>query len=201
MQQKADKRADEEFAVAKDAQKRLVDGSPEFQAKKVQVAERRNAIDKGTIADRADFIGNKSFVAERNEQRDAKANLAKSGVAGLASNYADPTQIALAKQVIDDEWARDSATQQEQDAANYINETNAMENDIINSEIGTDTNIMSSAFGVSQQQQQTAAQIAASRASILPSILGMAIGAGSQVASAGTTAWFKKAPTALAGAH
>ena len=201
LQQKADQRSDQQFATATEAQKRLVDGSPEFQAKKAQVAERRKSVDSGTIAERSDFIGNKSFVAERNAQREAKANLAKSGVAGLASNYANPTQIALAKQVIDDEWARDSATQQEQDALNYINETNAMENDIINAEANADASVMNSAFGVSQAQQDLAARISASRSSVLPAILGAFAGGVSLVATAGTGAWFNRAPVATAGAH
>lgn len=154
------------------------------------MAHRRNSVETGTIADQADFVHNRTFLADQNAQREAKANLAKSGVAGLAENYADPTQIALAKRVIEDEWARDAASAAEEEAGNYIKETDAMENDLINTQINTDSNVMGSAFGVSQNQQQVAAQIAASRASVLPSILGMALGAGAQIATG--AGWFSK---------
>ena len=128
-------------------------------------------------------------VAKRAEEYKARLNLTKTGIAGLASNYADPTQVALANKVYEDEFARDSAGQTEDDARNYIGETRAMENDLIQTQIGVDSGVMNSAYGVSQGNQQLAAQIAAQRASILPGILSGVIG-GAALVAAGSS-WFR----------
>jgi hypothetical protein len=159
-------------------------------ARKLQVGKRRAAIDAGTIGDQKDFVSNRAAVAERARQRDTRANLTKTGIAGLASNYADPTQIALADQANKDEFARDSAAQTESDAADYINQTNAMEENTFNAEVGTDMGVMNSAWGNSQNNLGLAAQIAASRASVVPGLIGAAIGAGTQVAAGSN--WFQK---------
>jgi len=172
--------------------------NPELKARKARVAERRNAIDTGTISDAKDFISNRAAVAERERSREAKMNVTDTGVAGLAANFANPTQIALAKQLYKDEFARDSAAQTETDAKNYMDETDAMERDIISTTLGIDSGIMGTSFGVSQSNQQLAAQIAAQRASVFPSILGAAIGAGAGMITQSN--WFSGAARAAGGA-
>lgn len=188
LQTKATQRSDEQYATGNAASKRLTDGSEEFKKRKELVARRRKAIDTGTLAEQSDFIGNRANTAERERQRSLRANTLQTGVAGLASNYADPTQIALAEKANKDEFARDSAAQNEADAAAYMAETMGMEDQLINQQIGIDQNMMSSAWGNSNNNMQLASQIAAQRASIMPAILGGAIQAGASMAGA----WFSK---------
>jgi hypothetical protein len=123
--------------------------------------------------------------------------LAQTGIAGLASNYADPTQIALADKMNKDEFARDSAAQTESDAKDYIANTENMEQNLIGTETGVDSSIMNSAWGNANANLQTAAQIAASRASILPSILGSAIQGAAGIATGSN--WFQRAAAPAAG--
>lgn len=129
-------------------------------------------------------------MAEREQQRETKQNLTDTGVAGLASNYADPTQIALAKQLNKDEFARDSAAQTEADAKEYIGQTAAMESDIIQSDANIESGIQGTAFGTASNNLQLASQIAAQRASILPGIIGAALGAAGSVATGSN--WFQR---------
>lgn len=177
---------------------------PELAARKLRVADRRKAIDSGTIADAKDFISNRSAVAERERAREAKQNITDTGVAGLAANYANPTQIALSKQLNKDEFARDSAAQTESDAKNYMDETDAMERDLISTDEGINSGIMNTGFGVSQSNQQLAAQIAAQRASVIPGIIGSAIGGATGILTQSN--WFNRVgggtgAVAGAGAH
>ncbi len=190
IQDQQTQRSEEQYDTGRAAQKRLVDGSPEFQARKARVGKRRGYIESGTIADDADFASNKQAVAERAEQFGRRQNLLDTGVAGLAANFADPTQVSLAKEAGKEEFGRDSAAQAQEDANNYRRETDAMENDLINTQINVDSGVMGNAFGTSQSQIQLASQIAAQRSSVLPSIIGMALGAGAQVAAG--SGWFTK---------
>lgn len=190
-QKKAEQRSDEQYADGRAATQRQVAGSPELNARKQLVSDRNKAITSGTISESPDFLSNKAAVAKRAEDYKARLNLTKTGIAGMASNYADPTQVALANKVYEDEFARDSAAQAEDDARNHIAETRAMENDLIQTQINVNSGIMNSAYGVSQSQQQLAAQIASQR-NILPAIIGAAISGASSVATAGMTGGVKK---------
>lgn len=190
LQQQATTQSQQQYQTGTQAQQALLAGSPEFNAYKTRVASRRAAIDTGTLAQAKDFISNSANVAAREQQRETKANLTKSGVAGLASNYADPNQIVLADKMNKDEFARDSAAQTEADANQYIGDTTAQEQDIINKEIGVDTSVMNTALGTSTSNLQLASQIAASRASILPSIIGSALGGASSIIAGGN--WFQR---------
>lgn len=189
IQQTATQRSTEQYAVGKQGQQDL-QNNPDFKARQARVAERRAAIDAGDLANAKDFMSNKAKVAERMRGREARTNLTKTGVAGLASNYANPTQIALADQLYKDEFARDSAAQTEADARDYISQTEAMETDIINTGLGISSNVMNAGFGTANNNLQMAAQVAASRASILPSILGAAIQGGAAVATGSN--WFQR---------
>lgn len=196
IQQQQEQRSQQQYDTGLSAQKRLIDGSPEFQARQAQLAARNNYIQTGTIADDKNFVSNKDAVAERAMQFERRQNLTDTGIAGLAANYTNPTQIALAKQMSKDEFGRDSAAQTSADAKQYINDTRSMEDNIINQKIGIDSGIMGTAFGASQSQIQLAAQIASQRASVLPGILGMALGAAGQVASGGMAGgWFARRPS------
>lgn len=202
LQNTATQRSAEQYKAGQDATQRLITGSPEEQARRKLIADRRHAIDTGTIAQARDFIGNQANTAERERQRQLRSSTAKTGIAGLASNYADPNQIALADQANKDEFARDSAAQNEADAQNYINQTTAMEDQTIGQQIGINQGIAGNAYGNSNSQIGLASQIAAQRASVLPSIIGAAISGAAGIASAGATSWFKPAAAAAqAGAH
>lgn len=195
LQNTATQRSAEQHQSGNDARNRLITGSPDFQAREQLIKDRRNAINTGTIADAKDFIGNRANTAARERDRALKAGVAKTGVAGLASNYADPTKIALADQANKDEFARDSAAQNESDAANYINQTIGMEDQAIGQQIGVDQNIMGNAYGNSNSQLGLASQIAAQRASVLPSIIGAAVPVAAGIASAGMSSggsWFSR---------
>lgn len=196
IQDQAETRSSQQYQDAQAAKQRLLD-NPELKARRLRVADRRKAIDSGTIADAKDFISNRAAVAERERSREARSNITDTGVAGLAANYANPTQIALAKQLNKDEFARDSAAQTETDAQNYMNETDAMERDIISTDLGINSGIMGTSFGVSQNNQQLAAQIAAQRASIVPGIIGAAIGGATGILTQSN--WFNRGSGAARG--
>lgn len=153
----------------------MLEGSPEFKAYQARVAKRRQAIDTGTFANSADFLSNKDAVAQRKATYDATASLKPTGLGALALNKVNPAAVADQERVRRDEFARDSAMQAESDKRGFIGETNAMESDIIGKKLGVDTTIMGAAFGQSNYNQSLAAQIAAQRASVLPSIVGGAI--------------------------
>lgn len=189
IQQTATTRSAEQYAAGNDAAKRLVD-SPELSALKDRVHTRRAAIDAGDLRGAKDFVGNSANTAAREQDRELKANLTKTGVAGLASNYADPTAVALADQANKDEFARDSAAQNEADAKDYIGQTENMESGIINTETGRDTAIMGNAWGNANSNLNTAAQVAAARSSILPSVLGSVIQGTAGVVEGSN--WFQK---------
>jgi hypothetical protein len=190
LQDTATKRSAEQHQTGTQAAQRLQNNELVHQ-RRARVQKRRGMIDSGRIADAEDFISNRAAVAKRMEQRDMRSNLTSTGVAGLASNYADPTQIALADKANRDEFARDAAAEAEDDARRYMAETNQMESDQIATETGIDQSIMGNAWNSANQNMDTAARIAASRASILPSILGAAIQGGMAVATQGN--WFNKA--------
>ena len=190
LQNTATQRSNEQHQVGIEAQRRLVTGSPEFQARKTRVADRRAAINSGDLRNAKDFIGNSAQTAKREEERQTRANLTSTGVAGLASNYADPTRIAMMEKMNKDEFARDSAAQNEENARQYMTETDAMESDVIQTDIGVNNGIMSSAFGTAQSNLQMASQIAASRASIAPAIIGAIAGGAAQAATGSN--WFNK---------
>lgn len=196
IQTTAETRSAQQYDAGNQASQRL-QNNPEIAARRARIQKRRGYIDAGKIADAEDFVSNRAAIAKRSEQRDMRANLASTGIAGLAANYADPTQVALADKANKDEFARDSAAQTEQDAKEYMSETNAMEQDLINTETGVDSSIMSNAWGNSNANLQTAAQVAASRASIMPAILGSIISAGASVATQGN--WFNRGASAGAG--
>lgn len=188
IQREAEQRSRQEYTDGQAAKQRMLN-NPELKARKARVAERRKAIDAGDLANAKDFISNRSAVAERERARETRMNITDTGVAGLAANYADPTQIALAKKLYKDEFARDSAAQTEVDARNYIDETDAMERDIISTELGIDSGVMNTSFGVSQSNQTLAAQIAAQRASVVPGIIGSALGEGAGILTQSN--WFQ----------
>lgn len=195
LQTTATQQSKEQFAAGTAAQNRMIN-SPERIARKKLVGDRRSAINAGDLRSAKDFVSNSARVAEREQQRETKQNLTDTGIAGLASNYADPTQIALAKQMNKDEFARDSAAQTEADAKEYIGQTDAMESDIINSDANIESGIMGTAFGTASSNLNLASQIAAQRASILPGILGAALGAGASIAAGSN--WFKNKPCWIA---
>jgi hypothetical protein len=196
LQTTATNRSAEQYQAGTAASQRLQD-NPEIAQRRALVQKRRGYIDSGTIGDAADFVSNRAAIANREQQRENKSNLAQTGIAGLASNYADPTQIALADKMNKDEFARDSAAQTESDAKDYIANTENMEQNLIGTETGVDSSIMNSAWGNANANLQTAAQIAASRASILPSILGSAIQGAAGIATGSN--WFQRAAAPAAG--
>lgn len=185
IQQSAETRSAQEYQATQQARENQRN-NPILQARAARVAARRKAIELGTVADDPEFMSNKAAVAQREQQRQNRANLTSTGVAGLASNYANPTLVALNEKARKDEFARDSAYQAHADLAGYMAETNALESDVQNTQLGIEGNIMAQAGGMSMSNQQLAAQIAAQRASIAPALIGAAIGGAAQVASA----WF-----------
>jgi hypothetical protein len=187
IQTTAENRSEEQWRRGVEAQERALN-DPVFKARQARALSRQKSIKEGTLAENKEFRSNAAGVAERNRQYDARTNLANSGIAGLASNYADPNMVANAARQRKDEWTRDSAAQTEADANEFIRETDAMDRDNIAHAAAINSGIMNSAFGVSQNQQQTAAQIAATRASILPGMLGAVLGTAGQVGSA----WFAR---------
>jgi hypothetical protein len=188
IQQTAETRSAEQYQTGTDAAHRI-ENNPEVAARRALVQKRRGYIDAGKIGDAEDFVSNRAAIAQRAEQRDMRSNLASTGIAGLASNYADPTQVALADKTNKDEFARDSAATAEDDARKYISDTENMETGLINTELGADQSVMNSAWGSANSNLATAAQVAAARASIMPSILGAAIQGGAAIAAGGN--WFQ----------
>lgn len=184
LQKTSEQRSAQQHQTGVDAQKRLLDGSAEFQAYKKRVAGRRSTIESGTYADSADFLSNKDAVAQRKATYDATASLKPTGLGALAMNQINPKAVADQERVRADEFARDSAIQAQADKRGYIADTEAMESDIIGKNLGVDSTIMGAAFGQSNYNQSLAAQIAAQRASIVPSIIGGVISGASQVAGA-----------------
>lgn len=189
LQETATTRSNEQYQSAQDAKNRLINNQTLMDFKTRQAA-RRHAIETGQIADAKDFISNRAAVANRLEQYKTKANLTKTGIAGLASNYTNPNQIALANRLYEDEFARDSAAQAEADAKDYIAQTDANDQSIIALEQGRDAGIMNSSFGFAQNSMSQASQIAAQRASVLPSIIGSAISTGAGIITQSN--WFNR---------
>jgi hypothetical protein len=196
LQQQATDRSAEQNRIGTAAANN-VQNNPEVAAQRARVQGRRGYINAGDLADAKDFVSNRANTAAREQQRETKSNLLKTGVAGLASNYADPTQIALADKMNKDEFARDSAAQTESDAANYIADTENQEQGLINTELGASESVMNSAWNSSNQNMGMAAQIAASRASVMPAILGAAISGAAGIATGGN--WFQRAAGAARG--
>ncbi len=189
IQQTATTQSQEQYRTGVDAQNRLRN-DPQLAARKALVEGRRGAINSGDLRNQKDFVSNAANVAERKRQRDMRANVMKGGVAGLASNYADPTQVALAEKAYSDEFERDSASQTHADLNQYMSETTAMETDLINHNAQIESGIMGTAFGTANNNLQLASQIAAQRASVLPGILGAAIGGASSMLTGSN--WFNK---------
>lgn len=185
IQNTSEQRSAQEYQATQEARNNQRN-NPILKAREARVAARRKAIELGTVADDPEFMSNKSAVAQREQQRRNRANLTSTGVGGLASNYANPTMVAMQEKALKDQFSRDSAYQAHADLAGYMAETNAMEADVQNTQLGIEGNIMAQAGGMSMSNQQLAAQIAAQRASIAPALIGAAIGGAAQVASA----WF-----------
>lgn len=192
IQEDAQRRSAAEYQEFKDSRTRLLNNEMAAERRNL-IKNRKAAIDTGTIGDMKDFRSNRANVAERKRQRDARVNLTKTGIAGLASNYADPTQVALAAKMNDDEFARDSAGQTEADANAYIAETRAMEDQMIQYDAGNEYAIMGHSRADSMDNIRLAAQIASTRASVVPSIIGAAIQGVAGIATHGN--WFQRRPS------
>lgn len=186
IQQTATSRSDQQYNDAQAAKDRMLN-SPEMKAYAARTAKRRTAIDTGTFANAADFLSNKDAVAQRKATYDATASLKPTGLGALALNKVNPAAVADQARVRTDEFARDSALQAESDKRGFIGETQAMESDILGKKLGVDSTIMGASFGQSNYNSSLAAQIAAQRASVLPSIIGGALGAAGSMFSFGAT--------------
>ena len=175
LQDQSTQRSNQQYDTGREAQLRLLEGSPEFQAYQSRTADMRKTIDNGAFADSKNFLSNRDAVAKRMAQRDGTLNMARTGAGALGAAYVNPKQLADQDNLSRDEFARDSALQAEEDKRNFINQTNMQEQDIIGKRIGVDTTVMGGAFGQSNYNFSQAAQIAASRASVLPSLIGMGL--------------------------
>lgn len=184
LQTTATTRDAEQYGTAKEAQSRLVEGSQEFKDYSARTADRRKTIEDGTFAESKDFLSNRDAVAARKSQRDASLNMADTGFGALGARYADPNQLAITNAITKDEFARDSAMQAEADKRAFVGQTEAQENDVVNKRIGVDSSVMSAGFNQANYNFSQAAQIAATRASLVPGLIGAALGATGQVAGA-----------------
>lgn len=181
LQNTAKARDKENYETARQAQQRLVDGSPEFKAFADRTAGRQKTIDDGTFADSKEFLSNRDAVAARASQRNAAVNMADTGYGAVGARFADPNQLAITNAIMKDEFARDSAMQAESDKRGFIAQTEQQQNDVVNKKIGIDSNVMASGFNQSNYNFSQAAQIASTRASLVPGLIGAAVGGASSV--------------------
>lgn len=142
---------------------------------RMRINARRKSIDNKDYANNTDFINNTSIAAQANQQIQNQANLQDTGIAGLASSYADPTQVAMGARLIKDKMAQNSGMQYESDVKDFVRETSAMETDMMNSETGYYSNLSGQAAGQAFQNQNLAAQIAMQQSSWLPQAIGMGL--------------------------
>ena len=187
LQQQATQRSDQQYAVGQQAQQRLIEGTPEMKADQQRVAERVATRNSGDYSNAKDFFSNKDRLAEQKRERDNVLSLNPTGASAIAMQYANPTQIALSQKIADDEFARDQTAQTEQDIRDYNSQTDAMEQNIINRQIGINSDIMGTGFSQANINQDRAAQIAAQRASFLSNMVGMALGGFSSLATGGAS--------------
>lgn len=181
LQETATARDKEDRESATAARERLIDGSPEFKAFADRTTANRKTIDEGTFADSKDFLSNRDAVAARTSQRKAQINMADTGYGAVGARYADPNQLAITNAIMDDEFARDSAMQAESDKRDFITQNKMDQSDVVNKKIGVDSTVMGSGFNQSNYNFGQAAQIASSRASLVPGLIGTAIGGFSSV--------------------
>lgn len=197
LQDTATKRSDEQYAVGKQAQQNLITGTPEMKADEQRVATRRATINSGDYLNAKDFYGNKDRLAEQQKIRDNVKSLTPTGAGGLALPYANATQIALADKVSNDEFARDQAAQNESDIRDYNAQTDAMEQNLINRQIGVNQSVMGEGFQQANINHQEAAQIARDRSASIMQLAGMALGGFANLATMGMSSGLKIGSGAL----
>lgn len=162
----ARRRADEDRSSARAAREPL----------RQRIAARRKAIDAKDFDNAPDFIGNKHIAAERNKVLENTANLTQTGIAGLASSYANPDTVAMAAKLLKDRMAQTTGGQWEGDVNQYIQQTGAQETDLANADAGMFTNFYNTETQRAHNNQQIWTQIAMQRAAVLPSLIGAGIG-------------------------
>lgn len=197
LQDDATQRSKEQYTVGKQAQQNLITGTPEMQADQQRVATRRATINSGDYLNAKDFYGNKDRVAEQQKIRDNVKSLTPTGAGALALPYANSTQIALADKVSNSEFARDQAAQNEQDIRDYNAQTDAMEQNLINRQIGVNQSVMGEGFQQANVNQDRAAQIARDRSASMMQMVGMALGGFSSLATMGMSSGLKIGSSAI----
>lgn len=200
LQETATQQSKQQYAIGSQAQQNLITGTPEMNADQERVAYRRGKINTGDYSNAKDFYGNKDRLAEQQTIRDNVKSLTPTGAGGMALPYANATQIALADKVSNDEFGRDQAAQNEQDIRDYAAQTDAMEQNIINRQIGVNQAVMGEGFNQSNTNFNNAANIAAQRSASMMQMVGMALGGFSSLATAGMGSALKigSAPLSLA---
>lgn len=156
---------------------RMLQGSPEDQARRKRVAARRESINKGDWSNAPDFLSDTASVAERFRKRQAKQNLTPTGNYALGMAYTNPKALAQTNALLTDEWDRDAAQQFEGDVKRYIQDTDDMELGIIRHRSDIDNALLNNASSRSLDHYGLAAQIAGRRGQVLPSLIGGGLGA------------------------
>ena len=185
LQKQATDRSNEQYAVGKTAQQNLITGTPEMQADTARINARRATINSGDYANAKDFVSNKDRLTEQNKVRQNALSLAPTGAGAIAMKYANPNQIALGQKISDNEFAQAQSAQAEDDVRQYMSQTDAESQNLINRQIGFNQGIMGEGFQQGNYNLQQASQIAAQRSQAMYSMIGAALGGFASFATAG----------------
>lgn len=185
LQQTSTDRSKEQYQIGHDAEQRLITGTPEWQAWSGRIDKRREAIDKGNYAEAPDFLSNKANRAEQTRQYQANKNIHPTGVGGAALANADTTQVALTNKILDDTFQYNLSKQAEDDARGYVADTNTLENQRINTQIGNNQFLAGMGMDQSNINIDRAQQIAAQRNQAFMQMIGMGISGASSIFSMG----------------
>ena len=125
---------------------------------------------------------NLSDPAKRQAMRKANMNLAPTGATALGMSSANPTALAMAGQAQSDELDRDAAEAYQVGVKNYIGDIMGLNRDLTNYDFTRDNALLGNAMQRWQTSTGQWGQTANAQGSILPSILGGALGAAGSIA-------------------
>lgn len=127
------------------------------------------------------FDVNLSDPAKRQAMRKANMNLAPTGATALGMSSANPTALAMARMAQNDELDRDSAQAYETGVKTYIGDVMGLNRDLTNYDFTRDQSLLGNATNRWQYSTGQWGDTARQMGSIVPGIIGSALGAGGQI--------------------
>lgn len=120
--------------------------------------------------------------AKRAKMREADMNLQSTGAYALGANGANPTALALARTRLNDQMDQDNAANYEGAVNNYMNSVKGMNSDLVNYDYTRDNALLGNAMNRWQAASKNWGDTTNQMASIVPGMIGSALGAAGTVA-------------------